>query len=103
MAKKAQPAVTADQDAPLPVSTTEGLPVAGYQPQSDHRIATVNRNKEYEERLLRLCDELRKDSEFDQWFVNIAVQHFQQGFMALNRAVFQPTRIKLPEDENAKG
>lgn len=45
------------------------LPVAGYTPQSDAKVALVART------------------------------HFQEGFMALNRAVFQPQRIKLPEDE----
>lgn len=34
----------------------------------------------------------------DQRFVSMAVSHFQEGFMCLNRAIFQPTRIKLPED-----
>jgi len=36
---------------------------------------------------------------YDPRWLAIARTHFQEGFMALNRAVFQPTRIKLPEDD----
>lgn len=75
-----------------------GLPVAGYVPQTDVKVALVNRNKEIEERLLRICDELRGRPDLDQRFVSMAVSHFQEGFMCLNRAVFRPTRIRLPED-----
>lgn len=57
------------------------LPVAGYTGQNDEN-----------------CDELRKMTALDQRFVSMAVSHFQEGFMCLNRAIFQPTRIKLPED-----
>jgi len=74
------------------------LPVAGYTGQNDEKVALVNRNKEIEERVLRICDELRKMTALDQRFVSMAVSHFQEGFMCLNRAIFQPTRIKLPED-----
>lgn len=88
------------------------LPVAGYTPQSDARIALVNEFKQDEERLLRKLDgmsvkaiaplEWRDASviECEPRFVAIARTHFQEGFMALNRAVFQPQRIKLPEDES---
>lgn len=93
----------------------KGLPVAGYQPQSDEKIALVNEFKADEERLLRKIDALlghARPSESDRrlaeapphsyssdprW-LSIARPHFQEGFMALNRAVFQPGRIKLPED-----
>lgn len=100
----------------------KGLPVAGYQPQSDEKVALVNEFKQDEERLLRKLDEAVKatNSEtrteshghygdhdyevqvptYDPRWVNIARTHFQEGFMALNRAVFQPQRISLPEDEN---
>ena len=77
----------------------EGLPVAGYTPQSQKRIDRVNKNKEMEERILRVCDEMIGNGDYDGRWVAIARTHFQQGFMALNRAVFQPERIKLPEDK----
>lgn len=86
-----------------------GLPVAGYTPQSEDKIALVNGFKQDEERLLRKVDAVmatmhptvRNDEHaYDNRWAAIARTHFQEGFMALNRAVFQPQRIKLPEDES---
>lgn len=96
------------------------LPVSGYTAQPDAKMALVSRFKEMEERLLRELDALASswaDSDgaihtsptgvvlqsqggpaYDQRWLAIARTHFQEGFMALNRAMFQPTRIKLPED-----
>jgi hypothetical protein len=78
-----------------------GLPVAGYKPQSDEKVALVNSNKEIEERLLRQLDEMAgvyyKHDVSHRWLA-IARTHFEEGFMALNRAIFQPSRVKLPED-----
>lgn len=84
------------------MATTEGLPVAGYRPQSDAAIALVNHFKEVEERLLRDIDVMRDSTgpdRFDQRWLSVAQTQLQQGFMALNRAVFQPGRIALPGDE----
>lgn len=85
----------------------KGLPVAGYQPQSDEKVALVNRFKEMEERLLREIDALGSSGpgepfsvQHDPRWASIARTHFQEGFMALNRSVFQPGRIALPEDES---
>lgn len=95
------------------------LPVHGYAPQSDAKVALVNSFKEDEERLLRKLDELGQPVatdgmsrpigpgewrdvqyiEVDKRWVAIARTHFQEGWMALNRAVFQPRRVKLPEDD----
>lgn len=82
--------------------------VAGYTPQSDDKVKLVNEFKADEERLLRKLDKIglpttgfsstTNDLRHDQRWLAIARSHFQEGFMALNRAVFQPTRIKLPED-----
>lgn len=97
------------------------LPVEGYTAQPDAKIALVNEFKQMEERLLRKTDELSRppmpwhnvatgqyhssaDSSSplatDPRWLAVAKTHFQEGFMALNRAVFQPQRIKLPEDES---
>jgi len=104
-----------------------GLPVHGYQPQTEDKVALVNEFKQDEERLLRKLDALgdgplyqfvNKDNgepclpgeghdtvlrtigvATDKRWVAVARTHFQEGFMALNRAVFQPQRIKLPEDD----
>lgn len=88
----------------------KGLPVSGYQPQSGEKVALVNEFKADEERLLRKIDGLfaqerapfkfegREVFQPDGRWLSVAQTHFQQGFMALNRAVFQPSRITLPED-----
>lgn len=75
-----------------------GLPVAGYQPQSGDNVALVNSNKELEERVLRQIDALQADARFDTRWLAIGRAAIEQGFMAVNRAVFQPARVKLPED-----
>lgn len=78
----------------------EGLPVKGYVPQSAANVAAVNEHKLIEERLLRLIEkrigECKRGDEL-RW-LSIAKTNIEQGFMALNRAVFMPTRINLPED-----
>lgn len=84
----------------------EGLPVSGYRPQSDEAVRLVNEFKADEERLLRKLDALREknllDREspapYDPRWLAIARTNLAQGFMALNRAVFRPQRVKLPED-----
>ncbi|SCW95532.1 DUF7681 family protein [Ancylobacter rudongensis] len=78
-----------------------GLPVAGYTAQDPAKIAAVNVNKELEERVLRQIDKLKLDQEGlepDQCLIAIAHTHMQIAFMVLNRAIFKPERIKLPED-----
>jgi len=96
----------------------KGLPVHGYQPQSEAKVALVNEFKQDEERLLRKLDAMVSalDVEpfgtalvkaegapipykYDERWLAVARTHFQEGYMALNRAVFQPQRIKLPEDD----
>ena len=78
-----------------------GLPVAGYQPQSDAKVATVNSAKELEERCLRHVDAMAadKDAGHDQRMIAIARTGIQEAFMWANRAVFQPARVRLPEDK----
>ena len=75
-----------------------GLPVAGYTTQSDDQVQTVNRAKDLEERTLRHLDDLRKRADVDQRMVSSAFNGIQEAFMWANRAVFQPGRVRLPED-----
>ena len=81
------------------------LPVKGYVAQSDQAISLVNENKEIEERLLRRIESLQQlgqdgdGREVDRRWLAIAKTHIEEGFMALNRAIFQPQRAKLPEDQ----
>lgn len=75
-----------------------GLPVSGYKPQSDDKVQFVNENKALEERVLRQLDAMKGNTAFDQRMVSIAYTGIQEAFMWANRAVFQPGRVKLPED-----
>jgi len=76
----------------------EGLPVAGYQAQSQSNVDRVNENKHTEERLLRLMETCTSNMADPRWMA-IAKTHFEQGFMAFNRAIFRPKRVTLPEDK----
>lgn len=77
------------------------IPVAGYVNQPDFKVDEVNGLKEMEERVLRVLDRLaRADaSAIDHRFLAIGRTQLQQAFMAINRSIFQPQRIELPEDE----
>lgn len=88
----------------------EGLPVAGYRPQTDEAVDLVNEHKLMEERVLRRLDDLRAMAyrgehgaahgvTIDQRWLAIAQTHIEQGFMALNRSIFQPGRVALPGDD----
>lgn len=76
-----------------------GLPVEGYSAQSELAVQLVNNNKQTEECILRLIDSLLADKAADLRWLEEARVHLEIGFMALNRAIFQPRRVKLPEDE----
>lgn len=81
----------------------QGLPVSGYQPQNEKTVTAVNINKHTEEMLLRIMDDLQLQNkegkmDVDMRWLSIARTHIEQGFMAMNRAIFQPKRISLPED-----
>ena len=77
------------------------LPVAGDTAQSGDRVATVNINKQLEEQILRRLDELKEAGTADPRWLQIGRTKLEEAFMAINRAVFQPQRIRLPEDDNA--
>ncbi len=76
-----------------------GLPVKGYQPQSDEAVELVNRSKDIEERALRHLDELADVPGIDRRWLAIARTFIEQGFMAANRAVFRPARLAKLEGE----
>jgi len=78
----------------------KGLPVAGYQPQSNDKVAAVNINKQIEETVLRRLDELKDMPGIDGRWLSIGRTHIEEAFMAINRAIFQPQRIALPTDNN---
>jgi hypothetical protein len=71
-------------------------PVPGYTGQSEKKIQQVSWHKLVEERLLRDMEKLASggcDGPVDQRWIAIAKTHIEQGFMALNRSVFQPQRL----------
>lgn len=80
----------------------QGLPVSGYVPQTDDKVAFVNENKALEETVLRQLDKMRENSAYDQRMVSIAYTGVQEAFMWANRAVFQPSRVKLPGGADAQ-
>lgn len=75
-----------------------GLPVHGYQPQSEDRVALVNQNKQLEEHILRHLDTMKDASVIDQQWLAVGRTHLEQAFMAINRAVFKPSRVDGPLD-----
>ena len=81
------------------MSQHNGLPVSGYRPQSDAAVAVVNTMKQFEERILRLLDVMAMEAEIDKRWLAIGRTAIEQGFMAVNRSVFRPDRVSLPEDE----
>lgn len=87
---------TSSTDASAP--RHNGLPVAGYRPQSDTAVAIVNGFKQDEEKVLRELDDLRLRDDVDQRWLAIGRTGLEQAFMAINRAIFRPSRAKLPGD-----
>ena len=75
--------------------------IKGFTDQSEKNKAYVNVNKDIEERLYRIVDDMKAQGEFDQRLIAVAFTQFQGAFMFLNRAIFQPQRIELPEDKAA--
>jgi hypothetical protein len=75
-----------------------GLPVHGYLPQSDAAVDLVNANKLVEERSLRVLDHLKSLPDTDQRWLAIGRTELQKAWMSINRSVFKPGRIQLPED-----
>lgn len=78
------------------------LPVFGYRPQSSDKIAMVNHNKQIEEAILQSMDAMQGNDEFDQRWLAIARTDLEKAFMALNRAVFRPDRVKLTDLEDVE-
>ncbi|GLK74669.1 hypothetical protein KHC23_08590 [Ancylobacter dichloromethanicus] len=85
------------------MSEHKGLPVAGYRPQSREATALVNAHKQAEERVLRALDKLAERSDVDKRWLAIGRTEIERGFMAINRAVFRPERVSLPEDTALEG
>jgi len=77
--------------------TDQTLPVSGYRAQSKSAVTLVNTNKRIEEEVLRILDTLALDEGIDKRWLAIGRTHIEQGFMAVNRAVFKPSRVAIEE------
>jgi hypothetical protein len=86
------------QDQGTNEDKVEGLPVKGYKPQDKWAIEAVNHNKEIEEVLLRVLDRLKQHPKIDQRWLAIGRTDLEKGFMAINRAIFQPGRVELANE-----
>jgi len=65
--------------------------ITGYRKHSAQEVDAVNTTKGIENDLGRWIKQLQADlPDVDGRWVTIARTHFQEGFMALNRAVFKP-------------
>lgn len=80
----------------------KGLPVKGYTDQPGWKVRVVNEHKVSEEILLRMMDAYGESGEVDPRWLAIARTHLEQGFMALNRAVFQPQRVNIDEEKTSE-
>lgn len=74
------------------------MPVHGYTSQSEAKIHLVNALKQLEEMVLRDLDALKLNEGIDQRWLAIGRTDIEKGFMAVNRSIFQPGRVTLPED-----
>lgn len=81
----------------------EGLPVPGYKPQNDMRVALVTANKLLEEKTLRVLDDLARAGNVDLRWMAIGRTDIEKGWMAVNRSIFQPGRATLPDDGEPNG
>lgn len=66
--------------------------ITGYQPQSPEAVEAVNACKSIENALGEFIETLKSsgDGFVDRHWLAIGVTQLQQGFMAINRAIFQP-------------
>ena len=76
----------------------DGLPVSGYRQQPQWAVDVVNGNKAIEEGALRILDSLAENPDVDKRWLAIGRTQLEQAFMAINRSIFKPARVILPED-----
>lgn len=65
--------------------------ITGYRELTLLEIASINEVKAAANHVGLLVDFLESDSKLDQYWISIAKTELQQGFMALTRAIAQPT------------
>jgi len=65
--------------------------ISGYRDLTQEEIATINAVKRNAEAAGQQIKAIRSIASIDQRWVSIAETHLQQGYMALIRAIAQPT------------
>lgn len=65
--------------------------ITGYRELEQHEIDAMNAVKEMAKQVGELFEKLESTSGLDQRWVAIGKTNLQQGFMALTRAIAQPT------------
>lgn len=73
------------------------LPVLGYTNQTTDKTDRVNKMKLQEEKILRMLDAMKDDPEIDQRWLATGRTDLEKAFMSINRSVFKPRRIDLPD------
>lgn len=73
----------------------QSLPVEGYKPQTTLNVELINLNKKLEEMVLQTLDNLAINPEVDKRWLAIGRTSIENGFMAVNRSIFKPERVKL--------
>ena len=72
-------------------------PVHGYRPLPPDTVDLVNVFKVDEELELRKLDQLAQRDDIDQRWLAIGRTRLQEAYMAIVRAIFQPTRFQIRE------
>jgi len=67
------------------------MKVTGYRELTDAEIELMNEGKELAERVGEFIEKLHVRNDVDHRWVNIGKTDLQKGFMALTRAIAQPT------------
>lgn len=65
--------------------------ITGYRELEQHEIDAMNAVKEMAKQVGELFEKLESTSGLDQRWIAIGKTNLQQGFMALTRAIAQPT------------
>jgi len=73
--------------------------IKGYRVLGDAEKELANEGKELEERYMRWLDKVHGDASHDPRSLALARTYIQNGAMWAIRSIFQPSRIKLPEDQ----
>lgn len=68
-----------------------------YRPLPADTIDLVNIFKIDEEKALRHLDQLEERDDIDKRWLAVGRTRLQEGYMAIVRAIFQPTRLQFTE------